>query len=64
MTLKTGGSAMKTLPGITLITVVAFSALTLAQSRQAPMPRMPLEHELKSTTPEPFDAGVRDAGTR
>lgn len=55
---------MKTLPGITLITVVAFSALTLAQSRQAPMPRMPLEHELKSTTPEPFDAGVRDAGTR
>lgn len=55
---------MKSLYPVTLFTVVAVSALAFAQNRQAPLPKSPLEHELKNTTPDAFDAGVRDGGSR
>ena len=59
---------MKYLYAVTLFTIVA-SALAFAgsQNRQAPLPKSPLEHELKATTPavEMVDAGLpRDGGLR
>lgn len=59
---------MKSLFRVVLLASVVAAALAVAgsQNRQAPLPKLPLEHELKATSPavEMADAGVRDGGAR